>query len=280
MGLHAPNRLFRAAFFVYCALCACQATGEPRVEDVPFVAACDGTEQRYVVRWPDGFDKEKTYDLMIALHGHGSDRWQFVNNERDECRAARDVAERHGMVYVSPDYRAKTSWMGPKAESDLKQIIEFFRGQYRIGKLVLCGGSMGATGALTFAVLHPDLVDGVVAMNGAGNLLEYEGFQDAIAESFGGSKRAIPLVYKERSAEYYPERLTMPLGLTAGGKDEIVPPQSVMRIESVLKKLGRDVLLVYRENGGHETNYEDGCAILEYVIGKVRPDAPTPTAIK
>jgi hypothetical protein len=25
------------------------------------------------------------------------------------------------MIFVSPDYRAKTSWMGPKAEADMVQ---------------------------------------------------------------------------------------------------------------------------------------------------------------
>jgi len=259
-------------------LSAVDSTAENgRIEDVSFVAVCDGTEQRYAIRWPDGFDGKESHDLLIALHGHGSDRWQFMKDPRDECRAARDVAERHGMVYVCPDYRAKTSWMGPKAESDLKQILEELKRKYVIRKVFLCGGSMGATASLTFAALHPEMVDGVAAMNGAGNLLEYEGFQEAIAESFGGTKRQIPLEYKERSAEYFPERLTMPLGLTAGGKDEIVPPQSVARLASVLNKLGRDVLLIYRENGGHETNYEDACAILDFLIGKVLPGSVAPS---
>lgn len=256
------------------------ATGDERIEDVSFTAACDGTEQRYAVQWPESFDTKTPHDLMIALHGHGSDRWQFMKDPRDECRAARDVAAKHGMIYVSPDYRAKTSWMGPKAELDLQQIIAELKQKYAIRKVILCGGSMGGAASLTFAVRHPEIIDGVAAMNGTANLLEYEGFQEAIAESFGGTKLQIPLVYKERSAEYFPERLTMPLGLTAGGKDEIVPPQSAVRLTSVLKTLGREVLLLYREDGGHETNYEDACAILEFVIGKALHGTATSGAPK
>ena len=45
--------------------------------------------------------------------------------------------------------------------------------------------------------------------------LDFDNFQDAIAESFGGRKSEIPLEYKNRSAEYWPERLTMPVGITA-----------------------------------------------------------------
>jgi pimeloyl-ACP methyl ester carboxylesterase len=119
---------------------------------------------------------------------------------------------------------------------------------------------------LTFGVLHPELVDGVASMNGTANLLEYENFQDAIKESFGGSKAEKPLEYKNRSAEYWPEKLTMPVGITASGKDTAVPPESVVRLARILKTIGRRVLLIYREDAEHATSYEDAVAILEFVI--------------
>ena len=66
------------------------AAGEPL--DVAFTATLDRTEQRYVVVLPEGFDPLTTHSILVALHGHGSDRWQFVKDGRDECRAARDAA--------------------------------------------------------------------------------------------------------------------------------------------------------------------------------------------
>jgi len=171
-------------------------------EDVVFTATCDGTPQRYVVVPPTGFKETDPHDILIALHGHGSDRWQFVRDPRDECRAARDAAAKHGMIFVSPDYRAKTSWMGPKAESDLVQIIGELKAKYHPGKVFLCGGSMGGTGCLTFAVLHPELLDGVASMNGTANLVEYKNFQEAISESYGGSKADKPEEYRKRSADH------------------------------------------------------------------------------
>ena len=239
---------------------------EPHTEDVAFKAESDSSEQRYVRVLPTGFEADKPHDVLIALHGHGSDRWQFVRDPRDECRSARDVATKHSMIYISPDYRARTSWMGPKAESDLVQIIAELKKQQRVSRVFLCGGSMGGTGALTFAALHPDLISGVASMNGTANLLEYTQFQEAIRESFGGTKIAIPDEYKKRSAEYWPERFTMPVGITTGGQDTLVPPQSVERLAAVLKLLDRQVLLIRREGTGHLTNYEDGTAILEFVI--------------
>lgn len=238
------------------------------VEDVGFVAECDGSSQRYVVGLPTGFVAGDEHDVCVALHGHGSDRWQFVKDARDECRGMRDVALAHGMIFVSPDYRAATSWMGPKAEADVVQIIGEVRGTYRVGRVYVCGGSMGGSSALTFAALHPELAAGVVCLNGTANHLEYEQFQDAIRASFGGTKGEKVEEYKNRSAEYWPERFTMPVAITAGGRDTVVPPQSSLRLAGVLQTLGRPVLVILREDGGHATNYEDTVAAFEFVIGK------------
>jgi len=157
-------------------------------EDVAFKAEIDGTEQFYMEILPVGFDLDMKHDLIIGLHGHGSDRKQFALDPRSECAAFREFASKHGMIAITPDYRATTSWMGPKAEADVVQIIKLLKKKHRINKVFVIGGSMGGTSALTFATLHPDLVDGVTAMNSLANHLEFENFQDAIADSFGGTK--------------------------------------------------------------------------------------------
>lgn len=239
-----------------------------KMNDVVFVSELDGTMQHYVEMLPGGFDKEKKYDLLIGLHGHGSDRWQFAKDKRSECASFRDFAARHQMIAVSPDYRAKTSWMGPAAEKDMVQIIRELQRKYRINRVFLVGGSMGGTAALTFAAIHPDLIDGVTSMNGLANHFEYDQFQDAIAASFGGSKPMISLEYKKRSAEYWPEKLVMPIAFTMGKQDSVVPPESVMRLANVLQILGRQVLLNVDETGGHETGYKDAYDAMEFMWEK------------
>ncbi len=242
-----------------------------KIEDIRFVADCDKTMQNYLLLFPPKFQVEQPVDLLIALHGHGSDRWQFARDGRPECRAARDFAREKGMIYLCPDYRAKTSWMGPKAEADMTQIIGDLRKRQKISRVFLTGGSMGGSAALTYAALHPALIAGVATMNGTANHLEYDQFQDAIAASFGGPKSRLVGEYKARSAEYWPERLTMPIGFTTGGKDALVPPQSCLRLARVLQGLCRDVLLIHRDQGGHETNLADARAILEFVYQKAKP---------
>ena len=115
--------------------------------DVEFKAKVDGSVQRYVEILPKEFDPETEHDLLIGLHGHGSDRWQYIKEKRGECKGARDTAARHGMIFVSPDYRASTSWMGPKAEADTVQLIALLRKKHKVRRLYLNGGPMGATSA-------------------------------------------------------------------------------------------------------------------------------------
>ncbi len=93
-------------------------------------------------------------------------------------------------------------------------------------------------------------------------MLEYERFQDAVAASYGGGKAEVPEEYKKRSAELWPERFTMPVAVATGGRDEVVPPASVLRLAEKLKQAKRPVLVIHRAEGGHSTNYEDTCAAM------------------
>jgi len=240
------------------------------VKDVSFKASCDGTTQKYVRLLGKGFDESKAHDLVVGLHGHGSDRWQFADQTKNSGLAIRNTAVKYNLIMVCPDYRAKTSWMGPKAEADVLQIIEELKKQYKIDKVFICGGSMGASSALTFTAMHPELIAGVVSVNGTANHLEYSNFQDAIIESFGGTKKQIPLEYKKRSAEYWPESFIMPVGVAVSGKDTIVPPQSVLRLTDILEKMGKDVKLIYSPEKGHSTGHEITEKLFDYVIPKAR----------
>ncbi len=255
--------LFLAIALSCVGTCALAIAADP--VDIVFQANVDQTEQRYVLIAPDS-PSATGIDVLIALHGHGSDRWQFATGQLAEGRAARDIAAKYAMLYVSPDYRAKTSWMGPKAEADVQQIIAELKAKYPVRRVFLSGASMGGTSVLTYAAIHPDDVDGVISMNGTANHLEYERFQEAISASFGGSKVEIPAEYKKRSGEYWPERFTMPVGFTTGGRDTIVPPESVTRLANILKRLDRPVRQIHREAGGHSTTYEDAIEAFEFVI--------------
>lgn len=254
----------RRAALIILVIAARVLADEP--QDIVFKADIDGSQQRYVELMPPDFDPKAPHDVVLAFHGHGADRWQFIKDTRGECKGVRDVAAKFGMIVVSPDYRAKTSWMGPKAEADVVQIIAEMKLRHHVGRVFVAGGSMGGTAVLAFTALHPELVAGVCSLNGTANLIDYEKFQEARTASFGGSKSAVPEEYKKRSAEFFPEMFTMPAAFTTGGKDDVVPPQSVLRLVEKLRQAKRKVLSIHREAGGHSTTYEDTCAAMEFML--------------
>jgi predicted esterase len=273
-------RRFLTGGCLLCALWCANTIGQAphasfRIEgmaapcDVEFTARADGSRQRYLEFLPLGYISNQPCSLLIFLHGHGADRWQIMKGDQwREIQAVCDVAARRRMILISPDYRAPTSWMGPAAEADLVQIIQEQKAKRRVSRTFLCGGSMGGTSVLIFTALHPELVDGVVSMNGTANMMEFAGFEDAIAASYGGKKSERPDEYRKRSPELMATKLgTIPMAFTAGGKDTVVPPQSVLRLSKELEKQnpGR-VLMLYREEGGHTTSYEEAMAVLNFVI--------------
>ncbi|MBR5757657.1 MAG: prolyl oligopeptidase family serine peptidase [Thermoguttaceae bacterium] len=230
-------------------------------------ASDDGTKEFYYEYVPETFDPAKTSTLIVALHGHGSECGQVFNGVYNEFRATNDIAATHNAVVVSPNYGSITSWMGPEGERDLLLILEHQKSKRRYDRVVLSGGSMGASSTLTFVALHPELIDGAVSMNGTANHLEYENFQEAISESFGGSKSEIPLEYKKRSAEYYPENfLNVPIAITLGSLDTVVPPDSARRLAETIRKIGGTVLLIERGDIGHSTPYDESLQAFEFVF--------------
>ncbi len=65
--------------------------------DVSFIARIDGTTQRYVALPPPRFDISQRHPILLVLHGHGSDRWQYI-------RTREGSAARRGM------WRRRTRW--------------------------------------------------------------------------------------------------------------------------------------------------------------------------
>ncbi len=159
--------------------------------------------------------------------------------------------------------------MGPAAEADLLQILREARQRHRIGQVVLGGGSMGGTSALIFTALHPDLIDGVVSQNGTANMLQYDRFQDSIQRWYGGTKQERPDEYRKRSPELAADKFTMPIALMTGGRDTLVPPDSVLRLAKLLEKSNPAMLLLHAETGGHATDYDDTVKAYEYVVQRV-----------
>ncbi len=261
------KRLFLPLFLFLCLPVA--FAEEISFEDMTFTSRVDQTPQHYYLILPEVFDPAQPTDLIIFLHGHGSDKTQILADAWEEIKQTRVKAAEYGAMIASLDYRAPTSWMGPVAELDTIQVLEELKATYSIRRVIFIGGSMGGSSSLTFAALHPELVDGVVAYNPLANHLTYENFQDAISESFGGDKKEKTMEYKNRSAEYFPERFTMPVAITVGGEDVTVPPDSARRLAKTIQFLQPNILLIDRPEAGHFTYGEDARTAIDFVFERL-----------
>lgn len=187
------------------------------------ISAVDGSSQRYFVRQgrADG-------PCMVFLHGHGSLGDQLMTRP-DIARGWTAFLAEHDFSVISPDLRGN-AWMSEPAVADLDAILEREKPLLAWNRLYLTAGSMGGTGALIFAIRHPERVDGVAAFGAATDLASYCAWLDEQNEPLHREIRnAITAAYpseedmRRNSALLHADRLTMPVWYLHGGADTVIP---------------------------------------------------------
>ena len=188
---------------------------------VEYTSSVDGFRDRYLFH-----DAGKNTDCLVYLHGHGSDGSQLFT--REDIKVNLPLIEELGLSVISPDLRGN-AWMCPAAVADLANILAVCREKYGWKRFVFMGGSMGGTGALIFAVRHPELVDALGVMGGVSKLRRY---REALRRRCRLSIHreildAIEAHYQESEYELHDvsaqaEKLTMPLYFAHGTADGIM----------------------------------------------------------
>ena len=180
---------------------------------------------------------------VVVLHGHGSHGDQLLTRaDLEEWRQC--LKELHATV-VSPNLR-DNSWMSSPAVDDLAALLQRLKAAHPWRHLVIASGSMGATGALIFAVRHPELVDGVVALGAATSLRSYAEWCDqpgrhpVIPEILAAIRQAYPTaaMLAMNDVRAHCDRLTMPVFYCHGAADEIIPASEARALAAQMQ--GKD----------------------------------------
>lgn len=224
-------------------------------ERVEFMSEYDGMRDWYLVvsGKPDQL-------CCVNIHGHGSAGDQLW--VRMDIRPILEEVVGEGMTLISPNLRGN-AWMSPAAAADMVQIIKMERQKRTWTKTIFACGSMGGTSALAFAALHPDIVDGVVALGAATDIERYgiwcrssdaptatagirSAIADAIAHAYGAADKTA------HSASKNADKLTMPIILIHGEADTVIP---VEEARDLAVKLNQNPHFIYREipNGNHDS---------------------------
>jgi len=266
---------------MFCYLVGVCALGQvlPPATRETFHCSLDGSCWPYLLQLPEA---EPTA-ILIYLHGHFGDETQGMTEGiyGDTFGKLRRECARRNWAYATAWYGGNT-WMGPVGEQGLADLIEVLRARWPERPVYLCGGSMGGSSALVFAVRRPELLAGVIALCPTADVESYYAYASGSAsEGHRSIASAIRLHYTvegrsldeelaARSALGNWERLTMPLWLMHGSADDIIPVEPVREPARRLSDAGRSVHYVEIEGGGHDAPVVgiEWEGILDFVAGQ------------
>lgn len=199
---------------------------------------------------------------IVMVHGHGSHENQLYVRPDINSRWL-PAFRAAGAGVLTPNLR-DNAWMSPAAAADLHDLIALLRARHGARRVVLFSGSMGGTGNLIYAMLHPTDVQAVGALGAIADLATYHGWcassalpiareiGAAIEQAYGGPPASLPDLYERHSVLAHAERLTMPVFLAHGEADALMP---VGQSRALAAALAARPSFAYREvpGGNHDS---------------------------
>jgi pimeloyl-ACP methyl ester carboxylesterase len=223
---------------------------------ITYAGALDGAED-----WALFLPGDPAKNTIVYLHGSFSHADQiFTRKDVRDFWLTRIRSGGHSLLSVN---MRGTSYMSPAATADLTDLLGYCRARLGCRRFVLLGGSGGASSAMAYAVLHPEQIHGVVAM-GMCDILQRLDFArrsdkpvlqklaKTVFAAYGGTLEERPDLYQARSVLAHADRLTMPVILTMGAADPLIPVAETRKIAAAMKGKGN---FVYHEipGGSHDS---------------------------
>ena len=155
--------------------------------------------------------------------------------------------------------------MSAVAEQGVADLIGVLRARWPGHPVYLCGGSMGGSSTLIFALRRPELIAGALALCPVADVESFyascraddsevtRNIASAIEIHYTAGERVLADELRARSAVRNAERLTMPLYIAHGDADPLVPVGPVRELVARLRELGRPARYVELADGGHDT---------------------------
>ena len=241
------------------------AFGVMNFRKLPYVSSADGISD-----WAMYHHRGADRDCVIVLHGHGSGGDQILL--RRNYRPWLEKFRSEGMNVLAPNLRGN-AWMCPAAVADLAALIRKGKAQYGWRRIFFVSGSMGGTGALIFALRHPELADGVAALGAATDLQRFARWCSAQTVPPAGSIReAIEAHYGKADYELHnvcshAGDLTMPVYYAHGGADRIIPVSEARSLRDLLTAAAKnDFRYVEIPEGDHDSPLQLAGEALAYLL--------------
>jgi S-formylglutathione hydrolase FrmB len=173
------RKLGIAAVCLVAALAIAPGTAaqeDPRLVELSFPSAAVGREVGVRVLVPTGWTPERTWPLLLLLHGVGDDHRRWIDNT-----AVEELTAGLPFVVVMPEGGRGSEagwysdWAGdgpPDWETfHLRELLPEVERRFSAGGTrpmrVVAGNSMGGFGAMSYAARHPDLFVAAASFSGA-----------------------------------------------------------------------------------------------------------------
>ncbi|MCE5260289.1 MAG: alpha/beta fold hydrolase [Chloroflexi bacterium] len=207
-------------------------------ERITYASACDGAADWFCYTPGDLAQR-----AVVFLHGAFSEGDQLYT--RADLRAfwlTRVLAERHPLITLN---MRGTSYMNPAAAADAHALLAWARRELGWGEVTLLGGSGGAFSALIYGLLYPADIQGIIAMGACDlgawyNWLAQQSepllvrLAESVRAAYCGSPAEEPALYEAHSLLAHADHLRMPVTLTMGEADALIPIAEARRAAAAL----------------------------------------------
>lgn len=207
--------------------------GEP-AHFVERTLSIDGAIHHYQVFVPDGWTAEKSWPVVLFLHGSGE---RGSDNHAQLSQGLPPWLVEHGQgfpaVVVIPQAPPDTRWNGAIETMALKMLddsIEAWHGDRQ--RLYLTGLSMGSYGAWQIAVDHPGMFAAAAIICGG---IRHPNDNTELY------LRGIPAGTADPYAWVAAHSGALPVWIFHGALDDVVPPRESRQMAAALKARGSDV---------------------------------------
>lgn len=217
---------------------------DPRVQQKSYTFAPTGEEMKYTLYVSSKVKPGVPAPLIVALHGYGGDSNFIV---RDKLV---DLAEEGGYVVVGPMGYNFTGWYGSPviligggaikppnltqlSELDVLNVLGIAQHDYTIdpNRIYLMGHSMGGAGTIFLGQKHSEIWAAAAAIAPAAFMMQPD----------------------EKTLLGHFKEAKLPLMITQGDKDEVVPPAGTRTWATAMNDLGMEHEYVEKPGLDHGT---------------------------
>ncbi|NPE09186.1 MAG: hypothetical protein GNW80_12950 [Asgard group archaeon] len=125
----------------------------------------DNSLQPYSLVFPEKYDSEKKYTLLVSLHGSGVDEVGFLRYMGEKLGELGATS----LILVGPRGRHLSDHYSGQSENDVVDIITNAKKMFKIKTTLIFGFSMGGYGTWRMTLKHPELFDGAFIAAGFPN---------------------------------------------------------------------------------------------------------------